>query len=353
MQLKPPNMQAKFFGSLALAAGLCAGAATRAADNAASAGQLGNPVIARGKGVEITRGDLDEAMAGLKAQVQKLTPAQIIEIQKQVLTNLINTRLLIARATDADRAAGKKTADLQITAMIENVGSPEAFDQRLKTNGLTEAGLRDRLTQDVTARAVLLRELNVTVTDAEVKQFYDLHTADFEQPEMARISHILIFTVDPVTRAALSPEQLNARRRLADSLVRAARAGDDFGKLAQQYSEDPGTKSAGGELPPFPRGQMVHEIDDAAFALTNNQISDVITTATGYQIIKLLEKIPSKKMDYLAAAARIKEQLAREKTVRLEPAYLSGLRQEAGVEILDPNLNAAPATGAGATPSGP
>src|ERR1700723_252859 len=74
-----------------------------------------NAVIARGTGIEIKRSDLDDAMAAYKTQIQLLTPAKALLFQRQTLTNLINNRLLLAKATDEDKAAGKKTADLQIT----------------------------------------------------------------------------------------------------------------------------------------------------------------------------------------------------------------------------------------------
>ena len=304
-----------------------------------------NAVIARGTGIEIKRSDLDDAMAAYKTQIQTLTPAQALLFQRQTLTNLINNRLLLAKATDEDKAAGKKAADLQITAAIENVGSQEAFDQLLKTNGLTEAGLRAKRTDDATAEAVIQRELKVSVTDDEVKKYYDTHAADYEQPEMVRISHILIFTVDPMTHATLPAAQLDVRRKLSENIVKAARAGADFAKLAKQVSEDLGSKANGGELLPFPRGQMLHEIEDAAFSMTNNQVSDVITTSVGYQIIKLLDKIPSKKTSYLTAITDIKQGLTRQKFAQLAPPYLDGLQKAAGVEILDSNLkgtNAAP-----------
>lgn len=339
--------------STALAAVLCvAQAASAAGANAATSSTLGNPVIARGTGLEITRGDLDDAMTGIKTQTQALTPAQVLQVQQQMLNRLIETKLLLAKATDADKAAGKKMADLQITAAFENAGSADAFNQQLKANGLTEADVRAKITQDATAQAVLQRELNVTVTDDEVKKYYDGHTADYEQPEMARVSHILIFTVDPVTRAALPADQQLVRRKKADDLVKAARGGADFAALAKQYSEDPGSKDNGGVLPPFPRGQMVREIEDAAFSLTNSQVSDVIITTSGYQIVKLLEKIPSKKMGYLAAIADIRQGLTRQKADKLGLVYLDGLKKAAAVEILDPNLKPAATTGSGlpATP---
>jgi foldase protein PrsA len=328
-----------------LAAVVCAFQTAPAADTNAATATLGNPVIARGTGLEITRGDLDEAMTGIKAQTQSLTPAQILQIQKQMLNRLIETKLLLAKATDADKTEGKKVADLQVTAAIENAGSQDAFNQRLKAGGLTEADLRAKITQDATAQAVLQRELKVSVTDDEVKKYYDSHMADYEQPEMARVSHILILTVDPITRVALPADQQLARRRLADDLLKRIRAGADFQTLAKQVSEDPGSKDTGGVLLPFPRGQMVREIEDAAFSLTNNQVSDVISTTSGYQIIKLLEKIPSKKMGYLAATAEIRQGLTRQRTAQIEPAYLDGLKKAAAVEILDPNLKSAAVTG--------
>ncbi len=320
---------------------LTAGSALADLNTAASPG---NPVIASGTGLSITRGDLDDALAGSAARIQSLTPAQAALWQREVLTNLINTRLLLAKATDGDKTAGQKAADLRITADIENIGSKEAFDQLLKTNGLTEAGYRERLADDNTANAVLQRELNVDVSDDDVQKYYDAHTADFEQPQLAHISHILILTVDPVTQAALPDSQLLARRRLAEQVVKLARTGDDFEKLAKQVSEDPGTKANGGELPPFPRGEMAPEIDAAAFSMTNNEVSDVITTGVGYQIVKLLNLVPAAKTSYLTAAGEIKQLLTRQKYQELAPPYLEGLRSAAIVQILDPNLKVAAAS---------
>jgi parvulin-like peptidyl-prolyl isomerase len=337
----------KVIFSTALAAVLCAFQAASAADtNVATIATLGNPVIARGTGLEITRGDLDDALASVKsaaaAQNQAISPEQEVRIEKQILNQIIDTKLLLAKATDEDKAAGKKAADLQITAAIENVGSQEAFDQLLKTNGLTEAGLRAKRTDAATADAVIQRELKISVSDDDIKMFYDSRRISaFETPEMARVSHILIFTVDPVTREPLSSDQQLAQRKLADDLIKNIRAGVDFQTLAKQYSEDPGSKESGGVLPPFPRGQMAPEIDAAAFSLTNNQVSDIITTSVGYQIVKLLGKIPASRTPYLTAVPKIKEFLTQQQAQKLAPAYLDGLQKAAAVEILDPNLKPA------------
>ena len=242
--------------------------------------------------------------------------------------------------------------------LLERFGSQEALERQLKAVGMTVAELRSKITQENTAQAVMTRELNVTVTDAEAKQFYDdtNHPADFEQPEMVHVRHILLLTMDPVTRAPLPADQQQAKRKQIDDILKRIRGGADFAALAKQYSEDPGSKDNGGELPPFPRGQMVPEFEAAAFSLTNNQISDVITTAYGYHIIKLLDKTPAKKLALTdkvpsgdaTIAARIKDFLTLQKTEKLAPAYLEKLKKAADVQILDADLKAAAAAAAAA-----
>jgi parvulin-like peptidyl-prolyl isomerase len=206
------------------------------------------------------------------------------------------------------------------------------------------AELRSKVGQEATAQAVLTRELNVAATDAETKQFYDdtNHLADFEQPEMVTVRHILLMTMDPVTRAPLSADQQQAKRKQIDDLLKRIRGGADFAALAKQYSEDQGSKDNGGELPAFARGQMgLPEFDAAAFSLTNSQVSDVISTAIGYDIVKLTSKTPAKKVEYVTIADKIKNYLIQQKTEKLAPAYLDKLQKDADVQVLDADLKAA------------
>jgi parvulin-like peptidyl-prolyl isomerase len=332
-----------------------AGAGTNSNPEAAITALFGNPVIAKGKGFEIKRSELDEVMTGLKsaaaAHGQAIPPGQMTRIESQLLDRLIQIQLLMQKATAADRTNGTQKANLQITALLERAGSQEALNRQMKAIGMTMAELRSKVTQENTAQAVLTRELNVTVTDAEAKQFYDGHPADFEQPEMAHVRHILLMTMDPVTRAPLPADQQQAKHKQIDDLLKRIQGGADFAALAKQYSEDPGSKDNGGELPAFSRGQMVPEFEAAAFSLTNNQVSAVVTTTYGYHIIKLIDKTPAKKVGYVTVTARIKDFLTQQKTEKLAPAYLDKLKREAGVEILDADLKAAAAAAAANAPT--
>ncbi|MGO8839147.1 MAG: peptidylprolyl isomerase [Limisphaerales bacterium] len=303
---------------------------------------FGDPVIVKAKGFEIKRSELDEVMTSLKsnaaARGQTIPPAQLAQIEGQLLNQLMQIQLLLQKATDADRSNGVQKTDMQISNLLAQAGSQEALDRRLKAVGMTMPELRSKMTQEGTAQSALTRELNVTVTDAEVKQFYNDHPVDFEQPEMVHVRHILLMTIDPVTHTPLTADQQKTKQKQADDLLKRIRGGGDFAALAKQYSEDPGSKDNGGDLPAFPRGQMVPEFEAAAFSMTNNQVSDVITSQYGYHIIQLLGKTPAKTMDFATATPRIKDYLVLQKSEKLAPAYLDKLKKAADVQILDADL---------------
>ena len=314
---------------------------------------FGDPVIAKGAGVSIKQSDLDQVVSGIRSAAaergEEVSAEQMTQLKAQMLERLIDIQLLLQKANDADNAAGVKKANDAMATLHERAGSQETLDMQLKAAGTTEGQLRTKVTQEAAAMAALQRLLSVAVTPDDVKKFYDDHPADFEQPEMVHVRHILLMTIDPTTHQPLADDAVKAKRKEADDVLMKARSGEDFAKLAGQYSEDPTTKDKGGELPAFPRGQMLPEFEAAAFQLTNNEISDVVTTMYGYHIIKFIDKTTAKKLtltDTVPGADetisdRIKEVLSQQKTDDLAPAYLSTLKKAAGVQILDPDLSAA------------
>ncbi|MGA2029898.1 MAG: peptidylprolyl isomerase [Verrucomicrobiota bacterium] len=348
---------------------------TNATSDDAMTKLFGDPVVAKGTGFEIKQSQLDKVMVGVKATAamrgQQFSPEQAKLVESEMLNRLIQIQLLLQQATDADKAAGEDQFEKSLQELKTNQKLTDAeFDQKLSAQlqlqNVTRAEWEKENIDQATVLAVLKRALNLNITDADAKSFYDAHATDFEQPEMAHVRHILLMTIDPDTRSPLPADQQQAKRKQIDDLLKRARGGEDFATLASEYSEDPGSKDAGGELPPFARGQMVAEFEAAAFSLNTNQISDVVTTVYGYHIIKLLDKIPAKTIEFTGVDTKvaglsggqpvtIRDVLTAQTIQAQAPKYLLGLRKAADVQILDADLkavmdeqtNAPPAAAAG------
>lgn len=129
-------------------------------------------------------------------------------------------------------------------------------------------------------------------------------------------------------------------KRRAEEVLKKAKAGEDFAGLARQYSEDPLTKNKGGLLPPFGRGVMVQEFEDAAFALKPGQISGVVKTQFGYHIIKLEEIRPSLPPDFDQKRKEYYDQVLLQKRSEAVADYWAKLRENAKIEVYDPFLKA-------------
>ena len=313
---------------------------------------FGDPVVAKGSGFEIKQSQLDAVTDAFKARTaamgQSVPPG---ELTKTALNSLIVNQLLLQQATDADKAQGKKDADQAVEQTIKRFGSQAEVERQLKAAGKTFDGWRTDTAQQMTATAVLIRVLNAAPSEAQIQKFYETNSAASEVPEMAHVRHILLLTIDPTTQppTPLTDDKKQAKLKQINDILKQARGGADFAELAKKYSEDTQTKDDGGELPPFPHGQMVAAFDAAAFSLTNNQISDVVTTEYGYHIIKLLDKTPAKKLaltdkvppsDTATLSDEIKDFLTRQKLQEQAPEYMDKMSKTAGVEILDPDLKA-------------
>jgi parvulin-like peptidyl-prolyl isomerase len=303
---------------------------------------FGDPVVVKAKGFEIKRSEVDELMSSLKIRAAGEGQTVPPEYEAVVLNELVANQLLLQKATAADRASGKAVSDSLFDRELKKYPTPEAFAQQLKAANVTESEMRAKTAQAATARAAIIRELGIAITDEQAKQFYTENPAKFELAEKAHVRHILLMTIDPSTRppTPLSTNAVAAKRKQAEDLLKRVNAGEDFAKLATQYSEDPGSKNTGGELPEFVRGQMVPEFEAAAFALAPDKVSDIITTQFGYHIIKSLSKTAARKVPYTEVAADLKDGLASQQLAKAAPDYLTKLRKEFDVQIVDERLKA-------------
>lgn len=122
----------------------------------------------------------------------------------------------------------------------------------------------------------------------KVEDYFKGNEASFETKEQVKASHILI-KLDPANEKAAQAKAEAVLKRVAK---------EDFGKVASQVSDDPGSKTKKGELGFFGRGRMVKEFEEAAFSTPVGKTSGLIKSSFGYHIIKVTDKIPAAKADF-------------------------------------------------------
>lgn len=144
----------------------------------------------------------------------------------------------------------------------------------------------------------------VTVPPADIERAYNDNLDQYSTPEQVRASHIL-FRLEGKDDATVKAQ--------AEDVLKQARAGADFGTLAKKYSEDEASAKNGGDLDYLTRGRMVPEFDQVAFTLQANQISDVVKTQFGYDIIKVTDKKPGTTRTLAELRPQLTDQLSYER----------------------------------------
>jgi len=141
----------------------------------------------------------------------------------------------------------------------------------------------------------------ITIPEADIAAFYQQNIAQYQTPGQVRASHILFKT------EGKDEKEVQAR---AEEVLKLAKApGADFAALAKKYSEDDTNNANGGDLDYFSRGRMVPEFENAAFAMKNGEISDLVKTSFGFHIIKMVDNKPESTRPLTEVRTEIEDQL--------------------------------------------
>jgi len=212
------------------------------------------------------------------------------KLEKDILDRLVEQKIMLTKADEdtiqADSREVDRRVDEQIRYLTEQVGSEdkleEAFQSPIKQiKRDLHKEMEDRLKIEMLRRQKFAA---VKISRREVENFY--HTYQDSLPmrqETVEINHIL----KQVKAGGESQEAaLEKIMMVKDKLDR----GQDFGLLAESYSEDPASAQRSGDLGFTKRGDFVPEFEQAAFALEPGEISDIVQSQFGYHIIKLIER---------------------------------------------------------------
>ncbi len=136
---------------------------------------------------------------------------------------------------------------------------------------------------------------------------------------------------------------LVAKFSVAQQLLEKIKQGESFAKLAQENSDDPGSKEKGGDIGFFGKGRMVKPFEDAAFSLKPGQVSDVVETKFGYHIIKVEDYKEAGTKTFEEVKDLIKKQLEMELGRTKATEFIKKAVEDAGMKIYTDKLTGVPA----------
>jgi peptidyl-prolyl cis-trans isomerase SurA len=259
----------------------------------------------------------------------------------EILRQLIDSELMLQRA----EKAGLVATDADVDARLNELKAPytkEEFDKQLQTWGLTLEELKARIRRDESVKKLVNKDITskINITDADVANFYNANRGSFNLPDrqvhMAQI--VVTPQPDPNVHNLKNDKAKNdeeAKRKI-QALESRLKQGEDFAMMAQNYSEDPTTTPNGGDLGFIGESSLDKaspELKKMVLSLQPGQMSPIIHTQTGYQILKLISKEPAGQRDLSDPRVQqsIRSELLNRKDELLKTAYYDMARNEAKI----------------------
>jgi peptidyl-prolyl cis-trans isomerase SurA len=308
-------------------------------------------VVATVNGHPIFQTEVDKAYTAQLAsnpQRQAPSPDQVDSLKLNILHTLIVEAIVEQRATKQNLTA----TDAEVESKLAEMKAPyteEQFQAKLKASNLTLDELKRDVRRSLTQDKLINKEINsrITVTDADVTNYYNAHKADFDLIEPAY--HLA--QIEVTDQSSAQPGNLQNNKATSDADARKKiqaiknriESGEDFGELAANFSERPDTAPNGGDMGFVSESQL--KTDPAIYAaitkLKAGETTDIIpqfdpTThkPLGYSIFKLISKDVAGQRDLSDPRVQqsIRQQLHDSRAQLLKTAYFEILTDQAKVE---------------------
>ena len=288
-------------------------------------------VVAKVNGEAISKSEFEEAIKSVEGQAGRAVPAEERDqVYRAVLNQLVTGHVLLQESRNRKVAVADADVDGRVAQLRQRFPSEDEFKKALASRNLTPEKVRDEIKKQLAIEKMIEAEVapQVSVTDHDVKDFYDKNPEQFQQPESWRASHILLMVPQGATDA-----QKKETRAKIDDVLKQVKAGGDFAELAKKHSQD-GSAQAGGDLNYFPKGQMVKPFEDACAALKVGEVSGVVETQFGFHIIKLTDKRPARAVPLTEVNKKIGDYLLSRMRNEKAGAFVEGLRTKSKIEVL-------------------
>ncbi len=226
------------------------------------------------------------------------------------------------------RQTGITVSDEELDFTLKEIKSryklnEKEMEKALEKQNMTEESFREQWRFQLLTQKLMEAKVqgNVAVTDQEIKEYYQQTYGDYDEDiSEIRIAHILILNN--------GPDALQKATKIADE----AKAGEDFPKLAKEYSQDSMSAQNGGDLGYFKKGDLVESLEFAVQDVQINEVVGPVESPGGYHIIKVLDKKDSKIGIPQSYSNEIRNTIYSQKAEAMLKEYLTSIKETAYIE---------------------
>lgn len=205
--------------------------------------------------------------------------SEIIKMFQDIAESVAYTKISQIEASKEGIIITDAHIDSILEIQYKAAGSKERYMNFITKNGGSEERLRRDVRNSEILKLFIQNKMSEGMNLTEVEIDSAMHDDRY-----ATVRHIL-----KLTRGKNDEQKKEIYNEMVKILKRA-KSGEDFAKLAKEYSEDPGSKDNGGLYSNFERGKMVPSFEEAAFTVPVGEISDIIETPYGYHILKVIDR---------------------------------------------------------------
>ena len=255
----------------------------------------------------------------------------IYEAKRQILQQMIDKKLAKAET----EKLGIKVTNEEIDKAIERIKqdnsvTQEEFLARLEADGSSLAELRKQLEEEIERAKLIDREVRarIVIPEEEIVKYYNENLNQFSGENRVWLQNILI-----TVAKSDSPSEVEAKRELAHRLLGELRSGASFEESAKKYSSGPNA-NGGGDLGYIEADDLAEYLRDGISDLKQGEVSDVIDSPYGYQIVKLVDRQSAgiKTLDEVRPI--IRNRLYREQINEKYTRWIKELREKAYIKIM-------------------
>ena len=208
------------------------------------------------------------------------------ELEKSYLNRMIDMKLQLQEAVRLRIEVSDAEAEEAINDIKKKYNmTDEKLSESLKKEGFTLKEYRKNLSEQIILSKIVSMEVRsrVFVSESDIEEYYEYNKEKYLDEEKVKIRQIFFsFPEDESMKSEIETRAHDIARRISD--------GEDFAKLAGEFSEDPNRES-GGDLGYIKRGSVMKEVEEAAFALKPGGVSEPFWSPAGLHIIKVEDYI--------------------------------------------------------------